>query len=457
MTMIDRTTIAGSTLPATLAAAACLALWTGPARGQSAGEVLRTAMERYGQRMEGIENYTVVLATNGSETTLYFERVASESGPPRFRAVTQGYDLETASAGAMGEAMAGGGGEAALGAADPYAMFDELAPRAELRGTEDVDGREAYVIAVDDLSEVDFGAVTGSRDGAESFRPGSMTLWIDTDRFVALRSSITGTLEMEGRSAEITLDARMDDYREVEGMLHPFRTDVSMDGLGGAMSAEQREQIRRAREQMESQLEGMSEEQRAMVEGMMEERMPDTEALAGGTTTMAMEVRELRVNEGPPEDMEAAAEREARMAEARERRAAEPGEEARRERRTPVERPSQVDPSEYEPQFPQYHGVYKSSERENRSFFVSETCEGSLAMGAMWGDVSPWVFEQVSESEFHAPPISPGAPDMRVRFETGPGGARILTILSEGWEDYGTLTLSEALPERWGHCMQQRR
>lgn len=446
---------------AVLAAAAALPLLSQPAYGQPAREVLETAMERYEQRMEGVENYTVVQTIGGTETTLYYELVESEATLPRFRQVTLGDYLGATAGGEDGEATIPGGEEAALGATDPYRMFDEMAARAELRGTESVDGRMAHVIVVDDMSGVDLGrAEEGGGDGT-AFEPRSATMWIDAERYVLLRSSMTGLLEAEGDASEVTAETRMSDYREVDGVLHPFRTEVAIEGLGGAMSAEDREELRRAHEQMERQLEGMSEQQRAMVEKMMKDRMPDLEALAGGTMEMTMEVRELRVNEGPPESMRAAADRRDEVSEARQRRAAEREEEQQRRRRQEARRVREeapVDPSDHEMQYPRYAGLYDSTGEEEMTLFVTERCgSGALAIGAMRGDVAPWVFEEVDEDEFRAPPISPGGREMHVRFADGPDAEVAFEILSEGWEGFGRFRRAGDLPDGWERCMQPRR
>lgn len=54
--------------------------------------------------------------------------------------------------------------------------------------------------------------------------------------------------------------------------------------------------------------------------------------------------------------------------------------------------------------FPHLHGVYgnpsRPSGRAGRKFFVSETCGGQLAVGAMWGDVAPWILTRVSGDEY---------------------------------------------------------
>jgi hypothetical protein len=329
--------------------AAGIAVLTGVPSGlttvhaQSAREILQTAMERYEQRMEGIENYTVIQSMGGMESTAFFQRVETEGDHPVYRQKTS---LDISQAGSQESTnpfLQEGGGEMATGVADPSALFGQIAPRATLQETEEVAGHDAWVISIDDLSGIDFGASMGSGApgaGPEgSFQPTSLKLWIDRDRYVTLRTAMTGTMEMQGQSTEITFDARMDDYREVEGMLHPFHTEVSIDGMAGALTSEQQAQLSEAQKQLQEQLENMPEAQRAMVEKMMKDRMPDMEAMAGsGAMTFTMDVKEVRVNEGAPEAMAG----QARALQEMTRQAREPNQEE-------AEAPTGIPPTELTP------------------------------------------------------------------------------------------------------------
>lgn len=294
----------------------------------SAEEILKTAMERYENRMKGIENYTVVQSMSGMKTTSYFERVETDDGRTHFRHVTSAGSMGMTAGDEMGGYMKQGGGETAGEMVDPYMMFDQIAARAELEGTEKVDGREAYLISVDDLSGMDFGAMTGMAEAGEGsgggFQPKSMTIWLDKDRYVTLRTVMEGTVEMEGEATDVTFDIKTGDYRDTDGLLHPFHTEIAMEGMGGGLTAEQQAEMEKARREMEKQLQGMDEKQRAMVEKMMKDRMPDMESMMGpGPMTVTIEVEEVMVNEGPPESMAGRADRMKRPAKAEHE--AEPG------------------------------------------------------------------------------------------------------------------------------------
>lgn len=457
MQMIDARRIV---LAATVVAGAGLTVGPAPAAAQTAGEILETALERYETRMEGIEDYTVVQSTGGSSTTLYYERVESEDGRPRFRSATPMQLAAEVGEGPMGELMEGGGGEVAGGIADPYAMFDELASRAELRGTGTVEGRDAYVISVEDLSGVDFGAATAAAGAGEarrgSFEPQTMKLWLDTERYVTLRTVVTGTLEMQGEASEVTMDARMSDYREVDGMLHPFRTEVDMEGMMDAMPAGERAELEKAREQLEKQLEGMSEEQRAMMERMMEKRMPGMEeAMKGaGPMTMALEVEELRVNEGPPESETAelmrqqreAAEREAAEEERAEREARREAE--RRDREAADRRARRM--GEPRDDLERFEGRYQYPDRPNRVYSIVETCAGSgyLELAAEWGDVAPPALRSESDTRFVEAFPGPREPIV-IEFEVAADGKATGVVLDDPYNEPVLLERIGPLAEGW--------
>jgi len=104
---------------------------------------------------------------------------------------------------------------------------------------------------------------------------------------------------------DFTATTDLTDYREVEGMWHPFLVTVKVSGLAEATGVDDAEMARlRAQvDEMKKQMEQMPEAQRKMMEQMMEQRMSGFEEMlqgAGdGTMTIEVRVKELRVNSGP--------------------------------------------------------------------------------------------------------------------------------------------------------------
>ncbi|MFW6192180.1 MAG: hypothetical protein ACOC83_01730 [Gemmatimonadota bacterium] len=263
-----------------------LTLLPATAQSQSAGEILQTALERYEARTEGIDNYTVIQEVMGLSTTTYFEK-ESVDGHPVFR-------MSSSSVQGMGESD-DLDDEAVT---NPYQFLPELTERATLDGSETVDGLDTWAVSVEDFSGLDFGAPTGDEG---DFRPTRGVFYLDKDDYLLRQMRVEGELEREGESAPVTMVARIGDYREVEGLLHPFRIDMQIEGITAAVSEEERAEMEQQMEQLQQQLESMPESQREMAEGMMGPQLEQMrEMLSSGAMEMTLEVTELRVNEGPP-------------------------------------------------------------------------------------------------------------------------------------------------------------
>jgi len=201
---------------------------------------------------------------------------------------------------------------------DTYTMLSRLQGRTRLAGAETVDGAEVWVLEVDDPGELGL-----DEDGG--FEPSSLTFHLDRRMYVPRRVVMAGTVEVEGERRPVTAVTRLEDYREVDGILHPFRTVTAMEGLGETLSDEEREEMAERRAEMEEQMAEMEERmaemeeqldqlppaQRRMIEeqmknmpAMQQQAMEGMDAMAsGGTMEMVVRVTEIRVNEGPPDDL----------------------------------------------------------------------------------------------------------------------------------------------------------
>ncbi|NIP59008.1 MAG: hypothetical protein GWM92_11950 [Gemmatimonadetes bacterium] len=256
----------------------------GGLRAQTGEEVMRTALEHYEQRMEGIENYTVVQETMGFEAETYFERTEAEG-----RSVF----LPRSSTGSQAARRA---------PANPYVGFFEMAEPARREGAEEVDGESCHVIGVTDFEGIEaWNPGAGSGDGG--FTPQSATFFVDTDDYLIRRLLVRGTSTIQGQPSEVSFTAEFRDYRDVDGVVHPFVTHVSVEGLQTEMSEEEQEEMRRSLEEMRAQMEEMPRQQREMMERMMGGQLERMETLlAQGAMDFTVQVTEIRVNEGPPGD-----------------------------------------------------------------------------------------------------------------------------------------------------------
>lgn len=250
---------------------------------QSSEEVVANMVAAYEERISSVENYTMVQDVMGVRSEMYFEKVVRDGRPY--------FELRSTSSG-------GGPVESAdnLGFSDLYADAPDLAEHARYGGTERIGASEAHVLVIDDVQAMDL-EMAGAA-GEAGFAPRTGRLFIDAERWVPLRMQFTGDVETSEGLVEITSDIELADYREVGGMLLPYRTAVHMQGLGAAVDPEARAQL----EQMREQLDALPESQRALVEEMMSGQMEQLESLLSGDGDMTVEmaVVEVRVNEGPP-------------------------------------------------------------------------------------------------------------------------------------------------------------
>jgi hypothetical protein len=247
------------------------------------------------RRLRGVENYTIVQEVMGFETTQYFEKEMVD-GSPVFR---------------LRKTMTGGMAMDAEGDEDQgweefYTDAPRMAEHFDYAGRDEVAGHRVHVLVVNDPDAIDFDARSMSPEEEQDFRAEKVTVYVDTDQLVMRRMVVDGQMSHEGEYHDVTSTIDLDDYRDVAGMLHPFRMTMRMTGMQEAMGmteadmAEMRQQMEEAKRQMEQ----MPEAQRKMMEKMLEQQMQNMEQMMGGgeggDMTVEMLVTDLRVNSGPP-------------------------------------------------------------------------------------------------------------------------------------------------------------
>lgn len=197
---------------------------------------------------------------------------------------------------AVAEAEAGDFGRG--NAAATLAAHDEMAERMRLVGREEVEGREAFHLRAEGLNRV------VSEPGEEArFTLRAANMWIDTEHYVLLRTTMEGELEAEGETREVTLEQDYQDYREVGPLYESHRQVMRMTGLMGDMDPKQREELEEAKrqmEEMEAQLDQMPAAARGMVESQMEKARAQMAMLEGDGFEMVTHVLRIEINTGPP-------------------------------------------------------------------------------------------------------------------------------------------------------------
>ena len=270
-----RVKLASSTF---LAALAVLAI-SAPAAAQDAKQVLQEAMEHYEQRMADVDNFTVVQDVMGYEMTNYFEKRIVDGHPVFVMKDMTGDEMED-----MGML---------------YSQFMEIADHATIEGTETVDGKACYAVHVADMSVVDWDPQMGEEDA--DFRPKSGTFYIDRDDSLLRKMVIDAEAEREGRTVPVAMEMMLQDYREVDGFIHPFLTQMKISGFEGGMSEEEMAEARESLEEIKKQMEEMDAAQRKMMESMMKGQIERLEEMVeSGEINFTIKVKELRVNTGSP-------------------------------------------------------------------------------------------------------------------------------------------------------------
>jgi hypothetical protein len=246
------------------------------AMAQDAREIIQTAIDRYEQRMSGVENYTIVQEVMGFESTSYYEKQMVD-GRSVFKLIdTYGDDSQDD----MGEM---------------YEGFMEVADRARYSGKEDVAGNETYVLTVDDFSGL------ALQDKNDNFKPKKGIFYLDTNDYIIRRIVMEGVVDRDGQQQPTTADMFFEDYRAVDGMTHPFTINMSVTGVNSGLSDEELAQAREDLAKLRKQMEEMPESQRKMMESMMGPQIDKLEEMVeSGNIDLSITVKQLRVNQGPP-------------------------------------------------------------------------------------------------------------------------------------------------------------
>lgn len=179
----------------------------------------------------------------------------------------------------------------------PDAMYDDLAGHVELTGTEEIDGHDCWVLAAKDPESL-------GDQMPDDFRSPKITLWIDRELSVPRRIRVEGEVKADGDWRPMTMETGRHDFREVQGLLLPYRTSTSISGVSSAVPPAKLEEMQKQMAEMQEQLAKMPPQQRAVAEQMMKSRMPQMQAMLGASSEPTETVvKEVTVNQGPPDEL----------------------------------------------------------------------------------------------------------------------------------------------------------
>ena len=277
-------------LTALALALAFLTVLPATAHGQTAAELLKGAMDAQADRLTMVDDVTITQEVMGLSVGLYMEKRVIDDTPVLFPVSTIVGHRVTA----IPEH------EMAVDWSNPFQRT--WVERVRLAGTDEVDGRRVHVLVIDDFSSLDLPSLPGQPTGHHDFRPRSLLLFLDEDHLIRKVEIEAEVVRDDGSSTPVHIGLFMEDYREVNGYLHPFRTRTVTKGMLEAVDVDQ-DELRLRLEELKSQLESMPEDQRAVLEGILGPQIRQLQTMlssAEGDMELTITVTDLQVNTGPP-------------------------------------------------------------------------------------------------------------------------------------------------------------
>ena len=257
-------------------------------QGQSAADIMRNALDAQIDRLAGVENVRIVQDIMGMETSVYMEKRELDGVPVLFPVSVSVAGMTNPIPQDMAQS-------------DWSNPFQEAwIERAKLDGEETLDGHRTYILAIDDFTGLVLPGMPGADQGAE-ITPKSMRFWMDRDDYVTRKVEMDmESRGQDGTPQDVHMELFMEDYREVDGYVHPFVTRMLSRGMMEAADIDQAE-IEAQLAQMRAQLDQIPEAQRAMVEGMLNAQIERLESMLGsedGNMEMTITVKGIEVNAG---------------------------------------------------------------------------------------------------------------------------------------------------------------
>ncbi len=270
--------------------ASTLLIAPGILRAQSAEELISSYRGENERRLEGVDNVLVVQSVLGMSSELYMEKAEANG-----TAVLEARLMRMA--GGTVPLQSGASDGAFFG--DPSAYLFQHSEEAELRGTEAIDGAETSVIAMENLTGIEF-SLPGL-PGGEGMQVRSLRFFVDTEAWLIRRMEAYEEAVAPGEPSGAALSVDFGDFRSTDGFVHPFRIVVSISGVGSGISAAELEQARRTLAEMQARLETMPPGQREVVEAIVAEQLQNLLGMTGpASMTAEILVDEVRLNAGAP-------------------------------------------------------------------------------------------------------------------------------------------------------------
>ena len=255
------------------------------ALAEDARSILEAVQQKQLERWDGVDSYVVQSSVMGNSSQTYFRRteLSDKSGAthtlflPAHCEGTQAMTAEGLEAYAAALEMTGeaAGTEIENGleqAGLPRGLLAgagsdhmaEFANRAELVGTESIDGRQAFHLRTSELKQMQ------EADGRE-YKMDAISIWIDSAEYVPLRMLVDGVLASGSETKPMMIETIQSDYRPISDskMYESFKQVMKISGM---MDAAQEAELKEAQAKLadfEQQMASMPASQRQMMERMM--------------------------------------------------------------------------------------------------------------------------------------------------------------------------------------------
>lgn len=143
-------------------------------------------------------------------------------------------------------------------------MYDLLKKTASYEGLQTHNGYRNHVISAHELE----GFLPDFEESDIIIRFGRF--YIDSEKWVIRKMEFIFEAEEEDEEVQVLKpEIYLEDYRDIEGMMIPFKTVMIMEGVSDNLSPEDKAEILKNLEELERQMQEMSPEEAEMMESML--------------------------------------------------------------------------------------------------------------------------------------------------------------------------------------------
>lgn len=149
-------------------------------------------------------------------------------------------------------------------------QMSEMIRAASSVNEEDYEGYTVYRIVVDDPEKINEFMQDDFEFDENPTEVKSISLWLDKDELIGRKIYIE---QENDEGTQMNVELLLEDYQTHAGLPVAHTIYFNIEGLNEQFSEEDREEARKAMQQMEEQLSQMSEAQRKMIEQQMKPQM----------------------------------------------------------------------------------------------------------------------------------------------------------------------------------------